>query len=196
MAFKCVIVTPEQQALDESVTQAILPAHDGLLGILTDRAPLLVKLGAGPLRIDLASGQRREFFVEGGVAQMLDNKLTVLTNEAVPGDQINAETAHAELAEATARIPTDARTAAERQRQIDRARAQRAHGPQVDHASLSSLPRIQSAAPGSRPVGPLPLPSLSAASVSFCRKGIPQSQTIPPTSIISETNPNASLKWP
>ena len=30
MAFRCVIVTPEQQELDESVAQAILPAHDGL----------------------------------------------------------------------------------------------------------------------------------------------------------------------
>lgn len=39
MAFKCVVVTPEQQLLDESLTQAIIPAYDGLLGILTDRAP-------------------------------------------------------------------------------------------------------------------------------------------------------------
>ena len=43
MSFRCVVVTPEQQTLDETVTQAILPAHDGLLGILTDRSPLLVK---------------------------------------------------------------------------------------------------------------------------------------------------------
>ncbi len=123
MAFQCVIVTPEQQALDESVTQAILPAHDGLLGILTDRAPLLVKLGAGPLRLDIAGGQTREFFVEGGVAQMKDNRLTVLTNEAVPVDQLNAESARAELAEATARRATDARSADERERQLTRARA-------------------------------------------------------------------------
>ena len=39
MAFKCIIVTPEQQALDESATQAIVPAWDGQVGILTDRAP-------------------------------------------------------------------------------------------------------------------------------------------------------------
>jgi len=123
MAFQCVIVTPEQQALDESVTQAILPAHDGLLGILTDRAPLLVKLGAGPLRIDLAGGQKREFFVEGGVAEMKDNRLTVLTNEAIPSDQIDAATARAEFAEASARKPTDAKSAGDRQRQLDRARA-------------------------------------------------------------------------
>ena len=38
MAFHVVIVTPEQQVLDESVSQAILPAHDGEIGVLTDRA--------------------------------------------------------------------------------------------------------------------------------------------------------------
>jgi F0F1-type ATP synthase epsilon subunit len=69
MAFSCVLVTPEQQVLDESLTQAIIPAVDGLLGILTHRAPLL----------DLASGQRRTFQINGGVAQMKDNKLTILT---------------------------------------------------------------------------------------------------------------------
>ena len=82
MAFSCVVVTPEQQVLDESLTQAIIPAADGLLGILTDRAPLLAKLGKGPLRLDLASGQKRFFRIEGGVAQMRDNKLTILTQVA------------------------------------------------------------------------------------------------------------------
>ena len=54
MAFQCVVVTPEQQVMDDSITQAILPGEDGFVGVLTDRAPLLMKLGAGPLRIDRA----------------------------------------------------------------------------------------------------------------------------------------------
>ena len=70
MAFRCVVVTPDQQTLDESVNQAIFPAHDGLIGILTDCAPLLVKLAAGPLPVDLASGQSRTFNIDGGIAQM------------------------------------------------------------------------------------------------------------------------------
>jgi len=41
MSFHCVVVTPEQQAADETVSQVILPAHDGEIGILTDRAPCL-----------------------------------------------------------------------------------------------------------------------------------------------------------
>jgi F-type H+-transporting ATPase subunit epsilon len=79
MAFSCVLVTPEQQLLDESLTQAIIPAADGLLGILSNRAPLLAKLGKGPLKLDLASGQTRRFQIDGGIAQMKDNKLTILT---------------------------------------------------------------------------------------------------------------------
>ncbi|HEX4056042.1 MAG TPA: hypothetical protein VHX86_17400 [Tepidisphaeraceae bacterium] len=82
MAFSCVVVTPEQQILDESLTQAIIPASDGQLGILTYRAPLLAKLGKGRLRLDLASGQTRTFQIDGGIAQMKDNKLTILTPSA------------------------------------------------------------------------------------------------------------------
>ena len=122
MSFKCVIVTPEQQVLDETVTQVILPAHDGQLGILTDRAPLLVKLGLGPLRIDGATGNNRLLFVEGGIAQMKDNRLTILTNEAIPANEIDAATARAEYAEADAQKPTDAKSAEDRQRRLQRAR--------------------------------------------------------------------------
>ena len=86
MPFHCTIVTPEQQALDEQATQVILPAHDGQMGILTDRAPLLVRLGKGDLRVDLASGGQKHFTVSGGVAQMKDNELTVLTTAATAGE--------------------------------------------------------------------------------------------------------------
>lgn len=123
MAFRCVVVTPEQQTLDESISQAIVPTWNGLIGILTDRAPLLVKLGVGPLRIDLSGGQRRTFFVDGGVAQMKDNKLTVLTQVAMPAEDIRAETARAELAEATAQRITDQKSFDDRQRKLNRARA-------------------------------------------------------------------------
>jgi len=123
MSFRCVVVTPEAQVLDESVSQAILPAHDGLVGVLTGRAPLLVKLGLGPLRVDLVGGQRQYFYVEGGVAQMKDNRLTVLTNEATPADEIDAEAARAEYAEAAARRANDEHAAEDRERQMARARA-------------------------------------------------------------------------
>ncbi len=123
MSFKCVIVTPEQQVLDESVTQAIIPAHDGLLGIETNRAPLLVKIGIGPLRVDLPSKGSKFFLLEGGVAQMKDNLLTILTPKATPSTELDAQTAKAELAEATARRITDEKSFDERQNAIKRSMA-------------------------------------------------------------------------
>ena len=122
MAFQCVIVTPEHQVLDESVRQAIVPAHDGLIGILTDRAPLLAKLGLGKLEVDLAAGGRRVFLIDGGVAQMKDNRLTILTDAAWTPDELDATTARAEYAEASARRATDEKSQQDRDRQMRRAR--------------------------------------------------------------------------
>ncbi|MEM1012302.1 MAG: F0F1 ATP synthase subunit epsilon, partial [Planctomycetota bacterium] len=64
------------------VRGVVLPAHDGLVGILTGRAPMLVKLGTGELRAEVTSGTSRQFSISGGVAQMKDNKLVVLTEQA------------------------------------------------------------------------------------------------------------------
>ena len=122
MAFRCVIVTPEQQVLDESLRQAILPAHDGLIGILTGRAPLLVKLGTGRLEIETAAGQRQSYYVDGGVAQMKDNNLTVVTDDAERSDQIDVEAARAEYAQAEALVATDELARRDRDRQMERAR--------------------------------------------------------------------------
>jgi F-type H+-transporting ATPase subunit epsilon len=123
MAFHVVIVTPEQQVLDETVTQAILPAHDGEIGILSNRAPLLVKLGQGRLQLDQPGGQSRSFYVEGGIAQMKDNELTVLTQLAVPANEIDVQAARAEAAEATAQRITDEKSFDDRQRRIRRAQS-------------------------------------------------------------------------
>jgi F-type H+-transporting ATPase subunit epsilon len=122
MAFQCVIVTPEQQVMDQAVSQVILPGHDGLVGILTDRAPLLMKLGLGPLRVDGTDGKRQVFLIDGGIAQMKDNHLTILTSEATPTSELSAEEGRAEMAEATARRGTDEKSMDERQRSIQKGR--------------------------------------------------------------------------
>ena len=82
MAFHCDIVTPDREVFAQSVTGVILPAHDGQVGILTNRAPLLVRLGEGTLTAHLSGGADRVYHVRGGVAQMKDNRLTVLTEHA------------------------------------------------------------------------------------------------------------------
>src|ERR1700710_1967334 len=106
MAFRCVIVTPEQQALDDSVEQVIVPAWDGQIGVLTGRAPLLVKLGLGILRVDFAGGKSKSFMIDGGVGQMKGNSLTIITDFAVAAEDVDVQSARAEYAEAEARVAT------------------------------------------------------------------------------------------
>lgn len=78
----CTVITPEKQVLEAQATQVIVPAHDGLIGILDHRAPLVCELGEGRLRIDLAGGGQKNVDIAGGFAQVLNNQVTVLTERA------------------------------------------------------------------------------------------------------------------
>lgn len=101
-SFQCTLVTPERQLVDQSVTYASIPAWDGLMGIEPQRAPLMVKLGAGALRLDDEAGQSEMYYVAGGFAQMKDNRLTLIADAAIPADQIDKAAAQAELTAALA----------------------------------------------------------------------------------------------
>ncbi|MFQ5495843.1 MAG: F0F1 ATP synthase subunit epsilon [Phycisphaerae bacterium] len=78
----CSVITPEEQVLETTATSVVIPAHDGLIGILRNRAPLLCELGQGTLRIDTTGEGRREVSISGGFAQVLDNEVIVLTEKA------------------------------------------------------------------------------------------------------------------
>jgi F-type H+-transporting ATPase subunit epsilon len=120
--FRCTLVTPEQQLLDADVTYASIPAHDGQIGLMPGRAPLLAKLGDGALRLDFTDGGSRWFFVGGGFAQMKDNKLSLVADEAMPADQIVKSTAEADMKAALARVARNEEEIERKLRSIDRAR--------------------------------------------------------------------------
>ena len=85
-----VVITPERQVIEETVDAVVIPAHDGEIGVLHDRAALMCELGIGQLRYTQA-GQTRRLFVDGGFAQVFDNHVTVLTTRALPAEQVTAE---------------------------------------------------------------------------------------------------------
>ena len=81
ITFQCSVITPERIALECDAQSVVFPAHDGQVGILKNRAPLLCQLGQGVCRVTTAEG-RHEFRIQGGFARMLDNRLTILTQHA------------------------------------------------------------------------------------------------------------------
>ena len=91
--FDCSVVTPERGLFDESVVYANVPANDGQMGFMPDRAPILLKLGAGTLNLQLPNGKQRRFRLEGGFAQMHANRLTLLSEKAVDVDEADADEA-------------------------------------------------------------------------------------------------------
>jgi F-type H+-transporting ATPase subunit epsilon len=121
--FHCSVITPERAVLETEATFVAFPAHDGEVGILAHRAPLLYKMGIGELRVESSEGSRR-LFVDGGFAQMVDNRLTILTEQARAVEDIDREAVRRSLAEAQSMpMVTDAEFAA-RQRAVQRAETQ------------------------------------------------------------------------
>lgn len=121
--FHCSVITPERAVLETEATFVAFPAHDGEVGILPGRAPLLFKMGIGELRVESPEG-KHNFFVDGGFAQMVENRLTLLTEQAKAVEEIDKAAAERALAEARdLPMVSDAEFAA-RQRAVRRAETQ------------------------------------------------------------------------
>jgi len=113
-------VTPSQEAFKGEATYVSFPAWDGQYGMQKGLAPLLSTLAPGTLRIDAEEGGSSWYLIEGGFAHVDSEGLTLVTEGAIPADQVNLVEAEAELAEANARVTTGTkdRLAVERQQQI------------------------------------------------------------------------------
>ena len=122
--FHLSVVTPEQSVLDAEVKFVALPAHDGEIGVMRHRAPLLVRLSPGELRADTDGGPRT-LYIDGGFAEMADNKLTVLTEAAMRPEELDAAAVAEAFDEAKALKIPDETAFTERQRAPQRARVQR-----------------------------------------------------------------------
>lgn len=95
-SLRLVIVTPERTIFDETVNGLRFPLYDGDIGVLPGRLPLIGRLGAGELKVATSAGERR-FFIDGGFTQINKGTVTLLTQRAVPVDEISAAAAEAEL---------------------------------------------------------------------------------------------------
>ena len=100
--LQCIIVTPEAKIADEKAFNVILPAHDGLLGVMPGHAPLLCKLGMGLLKYHDEMMEEQVCFIEGGFAQVRENEVMILTSRTVSKGEIATSDAEHQLREAEA----------------------------------------------------------------------------------------------
>jgi len=121
--FHVSVITPERAVLEAEATAVVFPAWDGEVGVLPQRAPFLFEMGIGTLRVEATDG-KHTLFVDGGFAQMVGDKLSLLTEQAKPLEDLDKAKATAALAVAR-EMPmlTDAEFEA-RQHAVERAEKQ------------------------------------------------------------------------
>jgi len=78
--FKIEIVNPEKSfLLKEDVTEVIIPAFEGEMGILKDHISIISFLKPGIITIHSKSGEEK-FYVEDGIVEFKNNNLSILTS--------------------------------------------------------------------------------------------------------------------
>ena len=78
--FKVEIVNPEASFLSkEDVTEVIVPAFEGEMGILKDHISIISFLKPGIITIQAKSGEEK-YYVEDGIVEFKNNSLSVLTS--------------------------------------------------------------------------------------------------------------------
>ena len=78
--FKLEIVNPEKSFLSkEDVTEVLVPAYEGDMGILKDHISIISFLKPGIIKIFSKSGEE-SFYVNDGIIEFKDNNLSILTS--------------------------------------------------------------------------------------------------------------------
>tara|TARA_B100001029_G_C14991445_1_gene412300 strand:- start:627 stop:1025 length:399 start_codon:yes stop_codon:yes gene_type:complete len=78
--FKIDIVNPEKSFLSkDNVSEVILPAFEGEMGILKDHISIISFLKPGIIKV-ITGLEEQNFYVEDGIVEFKDNLLSILTS--------------------------------------------------------------------------------------------------------------------
>ena len=78
--FTIEIVNPDKSFLSkEDVTEVVVPAFEGEMGILKDHISIISFLKPGIITIQTKSGEEK-YYVEDGIVEFKNNNLSVLTS--------------------------------------------------------------------------------------------------------------------
>ena len=89
--FKTEIVNPEKSFFSkEDVTEVIVPAFEGEMGILKDHIPIISFLKPGIIKV-LRNSEEESYFVEDGILEFKENNLSILTSSIIKVSDLTKE---------------------------------------------------------------------------------------------------------
>src|SRR5512133_3717415 len=97
------VVSAEESIFSGEATFVVLPGEAGELGIYPRHTPLITRIKPGAVRIEKADGTEEFVFVAGGLLEVQPNRVTVLSDTAIRGkdlDEAKAEEARRAAEEA------------------------------------------------------------------------------------------------
>ena len=89
--LKFELVSPERLLMSSSVRQVTVPGSEGEFGVLPNHAPVLSTLRPGIISVEGEDGKEDRIFVRGGFAEVNPAGLTVLAEQAIHMDDLDAE---------------------------------------------------------------------------------------------------------
>lgn len=93
------VVTPERVLVDTEVAEVYAPGTVGEMGILPDHITFLGTLDTGEIRYRGQAGNGR-LVMSSGIVEVIDNRITILVDHAMPPEAVNIDVARRELDEA------------------------------------------------------------------------------------------------
>lgn len=99
------VLTPDQYLMKrKDIAYVLLNTVTGGIGILANHGPLIAVLGEGTLKLQDGNNHVILLYVEGGFAEVKDNKVIILTPKAELAEHIDVKKWEAVRDEAAARL--------------------------------------------------------------------------------------------
>lgn len=87
------VVSAEDSIFSGEARFVALPGENGELGVFPRHTPLITRIKPGSVRIELPDGREEFVFVAGGILEIQPNCVTVLSDTAIRGKDLDDEKA-------------------------------------------------------------------------------------------------------
>ena len=88
------VVSAEESIFSGEARFVALPGEAGELGIYPRHTPLITRVKPGSVRIEKSDGSEEFIFVAGGILEVQPNRVTVLSDTAIRGKDLDEEKAN------------------------------------------------------------------------------------------------------
>jgi F-type H+-transporting ATPase subunit epsilon len=89
------VITPSRLIIDEEVDEVVAPGDSGDFGVLPGHVPLIATLMPGELTYKI-NGVGKSMIIAGGIAEVSDDRVYVLTDSVLKSEEIDPEAARRE----------------------------------------------------------------------------------------------------